>query len=110
VSSNSGILENLMPSVPITTTLTLYPISFGWKTKNSSLLLGACQKLLDKVQPIKYYMLISGDGTLSVIDVRSTKKEPFAHSEDQEDELLSIIPIKGYVHQPNLRIVDLYFL
>lgn len=37
----------------------------------------------------------SGDGTLSVIDVRSKKPEPFAHSEDQEDELLSIAPIKG---------------
>ncbi|KAI0943775.1 WD repeat-containing protein jip5 [Taiwanofungus camphoratus] len=37
----------------------------------------------------------SGDGTLSVIDVRSKKTEPLAHSEDQEDELLSIVPIKG---------------
>jgi len=39
----------------------------------------------------------SGDGTLSVIDVRSKKTEPIAHSEDQEDELLSIVSIKGYV-------------
>lgn len=39
----------------------------------------------------------SGDGTLSVLDVRSKKTEPFAHSEDQEDELLSIVAIKGYV-------------
>lgn len=38
----------------------------------------------------------SGDGTLSVIDVRSKKPEPIAQSEDQEDELLSIVPIKGY--------------
>jgi WD repeat-containing protein 55 len=37
----------------------------------------------------------SGDGTLSVMDVRSKKPEPFAHSEDQEDELLSIVPFKG---------------
>ena len=37
----------------------------------------------------------SGDGTLSVMDVRVKKTEPFAHSEDQEDELLSILPIKG---------------
>ncbi|KAI0299432.1 WD40 repeat-like protein [Multifurca ochricompacta] len=36
-----------------------------------------------------------GDGTLSVMDVRSTKSEPFAHSENQEDELLSIVPFKG---------------
>ncbi|KAF8583453.1 WD40 repeat-like protein [Ramaria rubella] len=37
----------------------------------------------------------SGDGTLSVMDVRSSKPEPIAQSEDQEDELLSIVPIKG---------------
>ena len=37
----------------------------------------------------------SGDGTLSVIDVRSKSTEPFAHSEDQEDELLSIISMQG---------------
>ncbi|KAF5373801.1 hypothetical protein D9758_000832 [Tetrapyrgos nigripes] len=43
----------------------------------------------------KHLVSTSGDGTLSVIDVRSTKSEPFAHSEDQEDELLSIVPIKG---------------
>ena len=29
------------------------------------------------------------------MDVRVKKTEPFAHSEDQEDELLSILPIKG---------------
>jgi len=29
------------------------------------------------------------------MDVRSKKPEPFAHSEDQEDELLSIVPFKG---------------
>ncbi|KAG6335171.1 hypothetical protein ID866_3915 [Astraeus odoratus] len=34
----------------------------------------------------------SGDGTLSVIDVRGKKAEPLAQSEDQEDELLSIVP------------------
>jgi len=37
----------------------------------------------------------SGDGHLSVIDVRSNKAEPMATSADQEDELLSIVPIKG---------------
>ncbi|KAJ2992569.1 hypothetical protein NUW54_g7904 [Trametes sanguinea] len=37
----------------------------------------------------------SGDGTLSVMDVRSKKMEPIAQSEDQEDELLSILAIKG---------------
>jgi len=31
-----------------------------------------------------------------VMDVRSKKTEPFAQSEDQEDELLSIVPIKGH--------------
>jgi len=43
----------------------------------------------------KQLVSTSGDGTLSVIDVRSKKTEPFAQSEDQEDELLSIVPIKG---------------
>ena len=37
----------------------------------------------------------SGDGTLSVLDVRSKKTKPFAQSEDQEDELLSLVSIKG---------------
>ncbi|KZT08188.1 WD repeat-containing protein JIP5 [Laetiporus sulphureus 93-53] len=36
----------------------------------------------------------SGDGTLSVIDVRAKKTEPLAQSEDQEDELLSVVAIK----------------
>ena len=31
------------------------------------------------------------------MDVRSKKMEPVAQSEDQEDELLSVLPIKGYV-------------
>ncbi|EMD37007.1 hypothetical protein CERSUDRAFT_137412 [Gelatoporia subvermispora B] len=43
----------------------------------------------------KQLVTTSGDGTLSVIDVRSKKTEPVAHSEDQEDELLSIVPIKS---------------
>ncbi|WVO20748.1 WD repeat-containing protein JIP5 [Cryptococcus decagattii] len=37
----------------------------------------------------------SGDGHLSVIDIRSNKSTPLTVSEDQEDELLSIVPIKG---------------
>lgn len=39
-------------------------------------------------------VVTSGDGTLSVIDVYDGKKS-FEVSEDQEDELLSIAPIKG---------------
>jgi hypothetical protein len=31
------------------------------------------------------------------MDVRSKKTEPLVQSEDQEDELLSILSIKGYV-------------
>lgn len=31
------------------------------------------------------------------MDIRSKKIEPVAQSEDQEDELLSILPIKGCV-------------
>ncbi|KIJ63633.1 hypothetical protein HYDPIDRAFT_113126 [Hydnomerulius pinastri MD-312] len=43
----------------------------------------------------KQLISTSGDGTLSVIDVRGKKPEPFAQSEDQEDELLSIVAIKN---------------
>ncbi|KAI0657452.1 WD40 repeat-like protein [Cubamyces menziesii] len=43
----------------------------------------------------KQLVATSGDGTLSVMDVRSKKMEPVAQSEDQEDELLSILSIKG---------------
>ncbi|KAI0752702.1 WD40 repeat-like protein [Daedaleopsis nitida] len=43
----------------------------------------------------KQLVATSGDGTLSVMDVRSKKLEPVAQSEDQEDELLSLLPIKG---------------
>ncbi|KAG8859751.1 WD repeat-containing protein jip5 [Tulasnella sp. 330] len=37
----------------------------------------------------------SGDGTLAVMDVRSPKAEPIAQSDDQDDEFLSICPIKS---------------
>ncbi|KAF9516040.1 hypothetical protein BS47DRAFT_1315693 [Hydnum rufescens UP504] len=47
----------------------------------------------------KHLVATSGDGTLSVMDVRTNKTEPFAHSEDQEDELLSITSIKGQKHE-----------
>lgn len=47
------------------------------------------------LQDKKQLVATSGDGTLSVMDVRSKKPESFAHSEDQEDELLSIVSFKG---------------
>ncbi|EJU01342.1 WD40 repeat-like protein [Dacryopinax primogenitus] len=43
----------------------------------------------------KHLVCTSGDGTLSVLDVRNKKAVPWAQSEDQEDELLSVVPIKG---------------
>jgi len=43
----------------------------------------------------KQLVATSGDGTLSVMDVRSKRPDPVAQSEDQEDELLSIVAIKG---------------
>lgn len=43
----------------------------------------------------KQLITTSGDGTLSVIDVRGKKPEPVAQSEDQEDELLSIVAIRS---------------
>ncbi|TFK31954.1 WD repeat-containing protein JIP5 [Crucibulum laeve] len=47
------------------------------------------------LQDKKQLVATSGDGTLSIMDVRSKKPEPIAQSEDQEDELLSIVAIKG---------------
>lgn len=43
----------------------------------------------------KHLVATSADGTLSVMDVRANKTEPIAQSEDQEDELLSIVAIRG---------------
>lgn len=40
-------------------------------------------------------LCISGDGSLSVIDLRSGGKAGVDVSEDQEDELLSIASVKG---------------
>ncbi|KAL0061680.1 hypothetical protein AAF712_011486 [Marasmius tenuissimus] len=50
------------------------------------------------LQDAKHLVATSGDGTLSVLDVRSKSSVPFAHSEDQEDELLSLVSIKGHPH------------
>lgn len=80
----------------IHTTLTLYPTFCGWTTKSISYAPGTCSSTLDPSvgEPQGGN---SGDGTLSVIDVRAKKLEPFAQSEDQEDELLSVVAIKGYM-------------
>ncbi|KIY49805.1 WD40 repeat-like protein [Fistulina hepatica ATCC 64428] len=43
----------------------------------------------------KHLVTTSSDRTLSVVDVRANKTKPVAHSEDQEDELLSIVLIMG---------------
>lgn len=43
----------------------------------------------------KHLVATSGDGTLSVLDVRANKSTPVAKSEDQEDELLSIVNVRG---------------
>lgn len=52
---------------------------------------------ISKLNALVPTQIYSGDGTLSVMDVRSKKAVPAAHSEDQEDELLSIVAIKGFV-------------
>lgn len=43
------------------------------------------------------FLMRSADGMLSVMDVRGKKSEPLARSEDQEDELLSIVAIRKHV-------------
>ncbi len=80
------------PSANTRNTLTISRIFSGSMIRNSWLLPGLWSPLWTQSIPD---FLFSGDGTLSVMDVRSKKPEPFAHSEDQEDELLCIAPIKG---------------
>jgi WD repeat-containing protein 55 len=41
-------------------------------------------------------MVHSGDGTISAMDIKNRKSMPFSQSEDQEDELHALLPIKGY--------------
>jgi WD40 repeat protein len=45
----------------------------------------------DKMQLVS----TSADGALSVMDVRGKKSEPLSRSEDQEDELLSIVAVRN---------------
>jgi WD repeat-containing protein 55 len=46
----------------------------------------------------------SGDGTISVMDVRSRNSTAVSQSEDQEDELHALLPIKGYFSSSTLRL------
>ena len=55
------------------------------------------RNLIVKLNFYQFYSIYSGDGTLSVMDIRSKNAEAVAQSEDQEDELLSIVAIKGLV-------------
>ena len=94
--SRCGIREYQSPSASIPTTLIISLTFCGWKTRSTLFAPGPYYN------PTHYVLSDSGshsgDGTLSVLDVRSKKVEPFAQSEDQEDELLSIVAIKAYVY------------
>jgi hypothetical protein len=46
--------------------------------------------------------LCRGDATLSVVDIRGNKAVPQTVSESQDDELLSIVSIKGCGHRLSL--------
>lgn len=72
---------------------------FMWLDDKKQLVATRCV-MCAQIVHVSPYAPLSGDGSLSVMDVRSKKVEPFAQSEDQEDELLSILPIKGYTLQP----------
>lgn len=72
---------------------------FMWLDDKKQLVATRCV-MCAQIVNVSPYTPLSGDGSLSVMDVRSKKVEPFAQSEDQEDELLSILPIKGYALQP----------
>jgi WD repeat-containing protein 55 len=56
----------------------------------------------------KLLVATSGDGSLSVMDVRSSKTAPLVQSEDQDDELLSVALIKRFVQAPrrNIDVTD----
>ena len=96
-----GILENKMPYANTPTISTSSPTSCGWMIKSSLSPRGASPSAAApySIPVARSSCSFSGDGTLSVMDVRSKKMEPVAQSEDQEDELLSILPIKRYVRQ-----------
>lgn len=96
--SSCGILGSprLYGHIPITSTS--YPTSYGLRIKSILSVRGTYPSSLWSQSTER--TCASGDGTLSVIDVRSKKLEPFAHSEDQEDELLSVVSIKKYISSP----------
>jgi len=54
---------------------------------------GILSALRESTTSIK--LKLRGDGHLSVIDIRSNKATPLSVSDDQEDELLSIVQVKG---------------
>lgn len=91
-----GTREHHRKYAGIPTILISSPTFYGSVTKSSSYPQGSYL-----TAPFRYFTYFypvlptqSGDGTLSVVDVRGKKSEPLARSEDQEDELLSIVAIK----------------
>ncbi len=95
ISGSSGIHDrkSLFGSTRIIS-ITLR-IFCGWTIRNNWWLRGARQ--VEYTCAWRTDIVLSGDGTLSVMDVRSKNIKPIAQSEDQEDELLSIVGFKGYV-------------
>lgn len=92
-----GTRDNVTACGPTDNILIISPISYGWETRSSWLRQGVLRLGLLRDNTGVLIAYDSGDGSLSVMDVRSRKQEPIAHSEDQEDELLSIVAIKGCV-------------
>ncbi|KAG8744546.1 WD repeat-containing protein jip5 [Ceratobasidium sp. 414] len=92
-SIHFGTLGNSPPFDPTPIIKTSSPTSYGWTTRSISLPPGSPH--LTPAVTHSTHWLQSGDGTLSVLDIRSNKTTPFAQSEDQEDELLSAVSIKG---------------
>lgn len=102
-----GTRDNHKKYVVIPIILISFPTFCGSATKNSSSPQGSCSALSTSFAYFCSILLIySADGTLSVIDVRTKKSEPLARSEDQEDELLSIVAIKKSVSSLSVGPVD----
>lgn len=85
-----GVIRNI---------LIIFRIFCGWMIRSKLSRLGIFEKK-NVFSVLAFYNIYSGDGTLSVMDVRANKAVAVAQSEDQEDELLSVVAIKSFVFIP----------
>lgn len=112
---SSGTRESHKRYVATPTIMILSPTFYGSATKSSSYPQGSYPPRMNcPLKTCAYFRPLfptqSADGTLSVMDVRGKKLEPLARSEDQEDELLSVVAIRKQVPLPSVVLDLTYFL